>query len=90
MTPVTILIKRDSIENLKQYNPILKEFELVVAYKKDKIKGYKIGDGKTPWNKLRYIKKITDLGVFCLYTPRGLSAKVFLDPRRFKAKGEIE
>ena len=90
MTPVTILIKRDTVENFKQHNIILKEFELAVAYKKDKIKGYKIGDGKTPWNKLRYIKKITDLSVFCLYAPRGLSAKVFLDPRRFKTKGDAK
>ncbi len=50
-------------------NPILRDRELAIIETKRGCK-YKIGDGKTPFRKLKYIRKIKSLcPYFTIYTP---------------------
>ena len=66
---IKVLIKRDTLERFKTTSWVPREFELVVAYD-DKSDGliYKLGDGKTHWNDLPEITKISELDQFLVYT----------------------
>jgi hypothetical protein len=47
-----VLQRRDTAANWTAANPVLMEGELGIVT--DGAKGYKIGDGVTPWNALEY------------------------------------
>lgn len=60
MRTIPILIKRDHEDNWKYFNPILAEDELAAVIKTRPRKKvlYKLGDGKTEFNKLPYYKNL--------------------------------
>ena len=64
---MTILLKRDTYENFKSENSILREKELICVLMKDGKCKWKIGDGKTCFNKLKFTNKISDIEEFILY-----------------------
>lgn len=67
LNELVILPRRDILENWKTMNPILREKELAcVLTPKGKIK-WKVGDGVTPFNKLRFTNKISDIQEIILY-----------------------
>lgn len=58
---ITIIPRTDTLENWNKTDYILKNKEIcIVKLKNNKVK-YKIGDGKSPFKKLRYVKKISDI-----------------------------
>lgn len=78
---IQILVKRDSIEAYKNFDFIPKEFELVTAYDvKTKKIIYKLGDGVTPWKKLKKITKLSQLDKFAVYTKNCPRAMIYLNP----------
>lgn len=60
------LIRRDTLKNWADYNPVLKDKELVAVYEGDQLYGYKIGDGRSTWCELNYTN-LADLGEFRIY-----------------------
>lgn len=60
------LIRRDTLKNWADYNPVLKDKELVAVYDGDQFYGYKIGDGCRSWDELNYTN-LADLGEFRIY-----------------------
>lgn len=60
------LIRRDTIKNWTDSNPVLQDKELVVVYDEDQLYGYKIGDGRSTWCELNYTN-LADLGEFRIY-----------------------
>jgi hypothetical protein len=64
-----ILIKRDTIDSFTTTQFIPREYELIAAYNEEtKQVIYKLGDGTTPWPKLKEITKISELDKFVLYS----------------------
>ena len=63
------LIRRDTLKNWEDYNPVLKDKELVAVYDGDQLYGYKIGDGRSSWEELNYTN-LTDLGDFRIYVDK--------------------
>ena len=63
------LIRRDTLENWADYNPVLKDKELVAVYDGDQLYGYKIGDGRSTWEELNYTN-LAELGDFRIYVDR--------------------
>lgn len=69
MLPVKVLIRRDSIENFAVSDYIPRESELTAAYSNDGNQViFKLGDGKKRWSDLCEVTKISELGVFNVYT----------------------
>lgn len=64
------LIRRDTLKNWTDYNPVLKDKELVAVYDEDQLYGYKIGDGRSTWDELNYTN-LADLGDFRIYVDKG-------------------
>ena len=60
------LIRRDTLTNWADYNPVLKDKELVAVYDGDQLYGYKVGDGRSSWDELNYTN-LVDLGEFRIY-----------------------
>ena len=83
---IQCLIKRDTTDAYKEWNPVLHLNELAVEYNNDKIVGYKIGDGTTQWSELPYISQLTDISEFWIYIKpfhcgrHLVAAKIILDP----------
>ena len=76
-----ILVKRDPIEAYKNFDFIPKEYELVTAYDVNTKKIiYKLGDGVTPWKKLKKITKLSQLDKFAVYPKNGSGATIYLNP----------
>lgn len=74
------LIRRDTLKNWVDYNPVLKDKELVAVYDGDQLYGYKIGDGCHSWDELNYTN-LADLGEFCFYINKyDMIVTVNLDP----------
>lgn len=77
------LIRRDTLKNWVDYNPILKDKELVAVYDEDQLYGYKIGDGSHSWCELNYTN-LADLDEFRLYIDKGDTIVIVnLDPGLF-------
>lgn len=83
---ITCLIKRDTTDTYKEWNPVLRLNELAVEYNNDEIVGYKIGDGTTQWSELPYINQLTEISEFWIYTKPfhcscyRVAAKIIFDP----------
>ena len=60
------LIRWDTLKNWVDYNPVLKDKELVAVYDEGQLYGYKIGDGYRSWDELNYTN-LADLGDFRIY-----------------------
>lgn len=74
------LIKRDTLKNWVNYNPILKDKEFVAVYNGDQLYGYKIGDGYSTWSELSYTN-LADLSEFRLYVNKSnIIVTINLDP----------
>lgn len=91
---MTVLPKRDTYENFKSENPIPREKELICVLMKNGKCKWKIGDGKTCFNKLKFTNKISDIEEFILYsgkieastTPKFVSVRdcvVYINPFKF-------
>lgn len=77
------LIRRDTLKNWADYNPVLKDKELVAVYDGDQLYGYKIGDGRSSWDELNYTN-LADLGEFRIYIDKDDTIiMVNLDPGLF-------
>lgn len=77
------LIRRDTLTNWADYNPVLKDKELVAVYDGDWLCGYKIGDGCRSWDELNYTN-LADLGEFRIYIDKDDTiVMVNLDPGLF-------
>lgn len=77
------LIRRDTLKNWVDYNPVLKDKELVAVYDGGQLYGYKIGDGCHSWNELNYTN-LADLGEFRIYIDKDDTiVRVNLDPGLF-------
>ena len=77
------LIKRDTLKNWIDYNPVLKDKELVAIYDEGQLCGYKIGDGRNTWCDLNYTN-LADLGEFRIYVDKDDTViMVNLDPGLF-------
>ena len=64
---IIILPFRKTLDEWRQTNPVLREKELAcVLTPRGKCK-WKIGDGKRPFNKLRYTNKISDIQEVIIY-----------------------
>ena len=79
-----ILIKRDKVEKFSTTNYIPRKFELIAAYDTNtKEVIYKLGDGKTSWQELKEIIKLSELDKFLLYTQKSGRyplAEIYLNP----------
>lgn len=74
------LIRRDTFKNWADYNPVLKDKELVAVYDGDQLYGYKIGDSHSTWDELNYIN-LADLDEFRIYIDKeDTIVKVNLNP----------
>ena len=62
-----ILPKRDTLENWTTLNPIPNKKELICVQMSNGKCKWKIGDGKTTFNKLKFTNKISDIEEFVLY-----------------------
>ena len=83
------LIRRDYLDTLTTYNPIVRKNELYAVYDnvdENKV-SYKIGDGLTPFNDLPFIEKISDIEQFDVYTP-GNHITINLKPTHVRAYEE--
>ena len=64
---IDIVPRHDTLENFLKVNPILREKELCcVLMPRGKCR-WKLGDGKTPFKKLRYVRKISEIQEMILY-----------------------
>ena len=64
---IRILPRIDTLKNWKTNNPILRENELcIVIIKRDRCK-WKIGDGKTPFKKLKYVRNLKTIQTMLCY-----------------------
>lgn len=100
--PLKILIKRDTVQNFKTSEFVPKYHELVAAYDEHtKNVIYKLGDGVTPWAKLKKITRIKDLDCFIVYSqvlcgPQGsrrtsIGPEIYLNPFKInEVLSEIE
>ena len=75
--------RHDTLENWLKNNPILRNHELCCVITKFGKCKYKIGDGKTPFKKLRYTNKLSDIENIIIYNGEitvssGQRAKKFL------------
>lgn len=75
------LIRRDTLKNWVDYNPVLKDKELVAVYDGDQLYGYKIGDGRSTWCELNYTN-LANLDGFRIYVDNTIIT-VNLDPGLF-------
>ena len=64
---ITVVPRRDTLDNWNKLNPVPKDKELCVVLTKSNKCKYKIGDGITPFKKLRYIKKISGINELLAY-----------------------
>lgn len=91
---VKVLIRRDSVENFTTSAFVPLAFELVSAYSTDSDRIiYKIGDGKTSWEKLPEVERIEEIDGFKVYTKGKEAIEMFLNPlsiNEFLKKGNIE
>ncbi len=91
-----VLIKRDSTKNFTIDNFVPREHELVSAYEQDSKRViYKFGDGKTSWENLPEVTKISEIDRFKVYTRRSgtETIEMFLNPlsiEEFLKKGSDE
>ena len=77
------LIKRDTLQNWEDYNPVLQDKELVAVYDGDQLYGYKIGNGRSAWCELSYID-LASLNEFHIYVDKNDTViTVNLDPGLF-------
>lgn len=77
------LIRRDTVKNWEDYNPVLKDKELVAVYNGDQLYGYKIDNGRNTWNELNYTN-LAELGEFRIYIDKDDTiVMVNLDPGLF-------
>ena len=84
MCDYTILVSRDDLRKYQEINPVLEKRDLVCVYKKHGKVTFKLGDGVSRFNDLKYINKISDLlPYFCVYpkTHNVEKVNVVLDPR---------
>lgn len=65
---IRVLPRIDTIDNWKKYNPILKENELCIVIMKRNICKWKIGDGKTTFKKLKYIRNLRNIQRMLCYS----------------------
>ena len=85
-----ILVKRDPIDTYKNFDFIPKEYELVTAYDvKTKKIIYKLGDGVTPWKKLKKITKLSQLDKFAVYPKNCPGAMIFALARLAPSLGSV-
>jgi hypothetical protein len=63
-----VLVRRDTIDNWLNENPILRYKELVCVIANSGDLLYKLGDGETPYCDLPYIKLISSLDFINFYT----------------------
>lgn len=91
---VKVLIRRDSVENFTTSAFVPLAFELVSAYCTDSDKIiYKIGDGKTSWEKLPEVERIEEINGFKVYTEGKEAIEMFLNPfsiKEFLNKGSVK
>ena len=64
---ITVVPRRDTLDNWNKLNPVPNDKELCVVLTKSNKCKYKIGDGITPFKKLRYVKKISDINELLVY-----------------------
>lgn len=62
--PVKVLVKRDSIGDWMEQNPVPYDLELVCVYTESGERKWKLGDGVTPFNELPYVETIDDIMTF--------------------------
>ena len=93
MCDYTILVSRDDLRRYQENNPVLEKRELVCVYKKHGKVTFKLGDGVSRFNDLKYITKINDLlPYFCVYPKANNVEKVnmVLDPRGVDYEKHLE
>ena len=59
------IVRYDSVENWEEFDPVLRERELVMAYDGG-LTGYKLGDGRSKWSDLPYVD-LNEVERFSMY-----------------------
>lgn len=59
------IVRHDSVENWEEFDPVLRERELVMAYDGG-LTGYKLGDGRSKWSDLPYVD-LNEVERFSMY-----------------------
>lgn len=66
---MTIKVRQDTDKIFKEVNPVLGYRELCCVHTK-RGRRWKIGDGTTPFNDLKYVTRIRDIESFIVYAER--------------------
>ena len=61
---ITLLVKRDSIDEWNRFNPVPRNLELICVYDTDGTRRWKLGDGETPFSDLPYVETIEQIMTF--------------------------
>lgn len=77
-----VIMRRDTEDRWNEFNPVLRQFELVAVSTQDKIR-YKYGDGTTSFKDLPYIKYLSSIDFYIMYPPKMKPVVVWLNPFKY-------